>query len=92
MSAEAIAIIGVGVAPLAVWVPMLVALGRRMDRFEARTHTRIENLSADIAALLRDLHVLSERVARIEGVLTGASRPPVNGTPSLALGAPETPS
>ena len=85
MSAEAIAIIGVGVALLAVLMPLLLALGRRMDRFEARTHTRAETLSADIsgvgqevradlAELRPDLHVLSDRMARIEGVLTGPSR------------------
>ena len=30
------------------------------------------------------LHVLSDRVARIKGALTGPWRPPANGTPSPA--------
>ena len=35
MSAEAIAIVGVGVALLTVLVPLLLAQGRRLDRVEA---------------------------------------------------------
>ena len=68
MSAEAIAIVGVGVALMAVIVPLLLAQGRRLDRVEARIE-RIEDT----------LHGLAERVARIEGALTGPWRPPANG-------------
>lgn len=71
MSAEAIAIVGVGVAPMAVLVPLLLAQGRRLDRVEARIE-RIEDT----------LHALAERVARIEGALTGPWRPPANGGPT----------
>ena len=84
MSAEAIAIVGVGVALLAVLTPLLLALGRRMDRIE----TRINALTADMAEVRRDLHALAERVARIEGALTGPWRPPANGNPVPAATPP----
>lgn len=78
MSAEAIAIVGVGVALLAVLVPLLLAQGRRLDRVEARIE-RIEDA----------LHALAERVARIEGALTGPWRP-TDGSPAAASkGSPE---
>ncbi|MDD9997562.1 MAG: hypothetical protein OXQ89_07425 [Rhodospirillaceae bacterium] len=76
MSAEAIAIAGVGVALLAVLVPLLLTIGRRID-----------SLAADVAELRRDLHALAERVARIEGALTGPWRP-ANGSPAPASKTP----
>ena len=39
----------------------------------------IDTLRADVPEVRRDLHVLSDRVARIEGALTGPWRPPTNG-------------
>lgn len=72
MNAEAISIVGVGVALMAVLVPLLLAQGRRLDRVEARIE-RIEDT----------LHALAERVARIEGALTGPWRP-TNGSPAAA--------
>ena len=78
VSAEAIAIVGVGVALLAVLVPLLltVNLGRRLD-----------SLVADVAEVRRALHALAERVARIEGALTGPWRP-TDGSPALASKTP----
>ncbi len=64
MSAEAIAIAGVGVALLAVLVPLILTL-----------HGRVV---AELGELRRALHALAERVARIEGALgalTGPWRP-----------------
>ena len=58
MSAEAIAIAGVGVALLTVLVPLLVSI--RGD---------VRDLRAATAAIRRDLHALAERVARIEGAM-----------------------
>ena len=66
VSAEALAIVGVGVALLAVLVPLILTL-----------HGRVV---AELGELRRDLHALAERVARIEGALTGPWRP-TNGTP-----------
>lgn len=76
MSAEAVAIIGAAVGMLAVLVPLMVTLHGRTDR-------RIDALAGDVAEVRRDLHALAERVARIEGALTGPWRP-ANGTPAPA--------
>ena len=65
MSPEAVAIVGVGVALLAVLVPLLLSIGRRIDRIEDR-----------LQELARDLRALAERVARIEGAVCGPWRPP----------------
>ncbi len=73
MSAEAIATVGVGGALMAVLVPLLLAQGQRLDRVE----TRIERIEDT-------LHGLAERVARIEGALTGPWRPPANGGSAAA--------
>lgn len=108
MSGEAIAIVGVGAALLAVLVPLLLAQGRRMDRMDARIdalagameamraelHGKIEAvrtelrgdaalIRAELAEVRRDVHALSERVARVEGALTGPWRPP-NGAPAAS--------
>ena len=73
VSAEAIAIAGVGVALLAVLVPLILTL-----------HGRVV---AELGELRRDLHALAERVARIEGALTGPWRP-ANGSPAPATKTP----
>ena len=91
MSAEAIAIVGVGVALLAVLVVVLQSrrLEQRIDAVvDALTATRTE-LRTDVAEVRRDLHAIAERVARIEGALTGPWRP-TNGSPAAASkGSPE---
>ena len=94
VSAEAIAIAGVGVALLAVLVPVVVLQSRRLEQridavADALTATRTE-LRADVAEVCRYLHALAERVARIEGALTGPWRP-TNGSPVAAStkGSPE---
>ena len=79
MSGEAIAIVGAAVGLLAVLVPLLLTLGRRIDA-----------LAADVAEVRRDLRDLGERVARIEGALTGPWRPPANGPAQPAAEAAGT--
>ena len=74
---------GAVAALLAVLVPLLLAQGRRVDRFEARVVARFEALTADVGEVRRDLHALAERVARIEGAMSGPWRP-ANGTPPEA--------
>ena len=69
MSTEAIASASFGVALLAVLVPLILTL-----------HGRVV---AELGELRRDLHGLAERVARIEGALTGPWRP-ANGSPAAA--------
>ena len=73
VSAAAIAIAGVGVALLAVLVPLILTL-----------HGRVV---AELGELRRDLHAIAERVARIEGALTGPWRP-TNGSPAPASKTP----
>jgi len=48
----------------------------------------IDTLRGDVAEVRRDLHVLSDRVARIEGALTGPWRPPTNGGTSNPVEPP----
>ena len=97
MSAEAVAIIGAAVGMLAVLVPLLLAQGRRIDALAADLAATRAELRGDVAEVRRDLHAeatairadvhaLAERVARIEGAMSGPWRPPANG----AL-APSTP-
>ena len=96
MSAEAVAILGAAVGLLAVLVPLLLTLGRRIDSLAAELAATRTELRADVAEVRRDLHAeatairadvhaLAERVARIEGTMSGPWRP-ANGAP-----APSTP-
>ena len=80
---------------LAVLLPVMArqgsALRREIDAQGASLRREIDHLHTDVTAdvagirtdlgeLRRDLHALSDRVARIEGALTGPWRP-TNGTP-----------
>ena len=92
VSAEAVAIVGVGVALLAVLVPLILTLhGRVVGEVGDVRRTLTADiadlrraLTADVAEVRRGLHALAERVARIEGTmaaLTGPWRAPANGSP-----------
>ena len=76
MSAEAIAVVGAAVGLLAVLLPVILTQG-------ASLRHEIDALRAEVGEVRRDLHTLSDRVARIEGVLTGPWRP-ANGSPTAA--------
>ena len=78
MSAEAVAIIGSAVGLLAVLVPLMLYSHGRLAADLAATRTEPRG---DVAEVRRDLHALAERVARIEGAMTGPWRP-ANGTPA----------
>ena len=73
-------------AVLAVLVPLIraqgTALRREIEGQGASLRREIDTLRADVGEVRRDLHGLSDRVARIEGTLTGPWRPPANGTPA----------
>jgi hypothetical protein len=75
-------------AILAVLVPLIRAQGtglrREIEGQGASLRREIDTLRADVGEVRRDLHVLSDRVARIEGTLSGPWRPPANGTPAPA--------
>ncbi len=75
------AVVGVGVGLLAVLVPLLLALAAGIRR-------ELDQVRADVAEVRRDLHALSDRVARIEGALTGPWRPPNGGPAPPASAAP----
>ena len=77
MSGEAIAIVGAAVGLLGVLVPLLLSI--RKEVTEVR-----RDLHAEATAIRADLHALAERVARIEGAMTGPWRPPANGNPAAA--------
>ena len=47
---------------------------------DALTATRATSCAPNVAEVRRDLHALAERVARVEGALTGPWRP-TNGSP-----------
>ena len=67
-----VAVVGVGVALLTVLVPLLLSLAAGIRR-------ELGHVRGDVTEVRRDLHALSDRVARIEGALTGPWRPPANG-------------
>ena len=79
MSAEAVAIVGAAVGLLAVLVPLMLYLHGRLAADLAATRGE---LRTDMAEVRRDLHALAERVARIEGSLSGLWRHRTNGSPS----------
>ena len=91
MTAEAIAIVGAAVAPLAVLVPLLLSIragvtaqvaGINAQIAGLRTSvdgidTRLRAVEIEIARLDERVAHLGERVVRIESALTGPYRLPV---------------
>ena len=64
------------------------SLRREIEGQGTSLRREIDTLRADVAEVRRDLHVLSDRVARIEGALTGPWRPPTNGGTSNPVEPP----
>ena len=85
--AEAIALAGVGVALLAVLVRVVVLQSRRLEQRIDAAADALAGARAELGEVRRDLHALAERVARIEGALTGPWRP-TNGSPAPASKTP----
>ena len=73
MTPEILAVVGTGVAVLAVLVPLILTLHNRTaaDIAELR-----RELKGDIDSLRRDVRDQGERLARIEGAVLGPWRPP----------------
>ena len=69
--------VGAVAALLAVLLPVILTQGAALRR-------EIDHLRADVASV----RALSDRVARIEGALTGPWRPPANGTPAPTPSTP----
>ncbi|MDE0055951.1 MAG: hypothetical protein OXT64_17085 [Gammaproteobacteria bacterium] len=84
--------VGAVAAMLAVLVPVIrgqgAALRREIEGQGTSLRREIDTLRGDVAEVRRDLHVLSDRVARIEGALTGPWRPPTNGGTSNPVEPP----
>lgn len=72
---------GAVAALLAVLLPVILSQGASLRR-------EIDTLRADVGKVRRDLHALSDRVARIEGALSVPWRP-ANGSPAGAGSTPE---
>ena len=103
MSGEAIAIIGAAVGLLGVLVPLMLYLHGRLAADLTATRAELSgdvaSVRADVASVRAAVHAeatasraavhaLAERVARIEGAMSGPWRPPSNGTPATPSTAP----
>lgn len=75
MTPELVAILGVGVALLAVQVASAQRTDRRIESLEQRLEARIAGLEARMASLEQRLETrianLEQRMARLEGLLDG---------------------
>jgi len=95
--------VGAVAAMLAVLVPVIrgqgaalrreiegqgTSLRREIEGQGTSLRREIDTLRGDVAEVRRDLHVLSDRVARIEGALTGPWRSPTNGGTSNPVEPP----
>ena len=67
---------GANAALLAVLLPVILSQGASLRR-------EIDTLRGDVGEVRRDLHALSDRVARIEGELSVPWQP-TNGSPAAA--------
>ena len=83
MSTEAIAIIGAAVGMLAVLVPLLLTLAAGIRRELDQVRSVVAEVRHALQALTTRVDSLAERVARIEGALTGPWRP-ANGAPAAS--------
>ena len=79
---------GTVAALLAVLLPVIRTQGANVRReIEGQGDSlrrELDTLRGDVAEVRRDVHALSDRVARIAGAMTGPWRPPANGTPPPA--------
>ena len=80
MSAAAVTLfgaLGAVAAMLAVLLPVILTQGASLRR-------ELDTVRADVGEVRRDVHDVSDRVARIEGALTGrAGAVPAAGAPAL---------
>ena len=85
--------VGTVAAVLVVLLPVILAQGkalrRELDHVRADLRADVARLDGRMDRMAVDLHALSDRVARIEGALTGPWRP-TNGTPAPAPGTEAT--
>ncbi len=86
--------VGTVTAVLAVLLPVILAQGkslrRELDHVRADLRADVARLDGRLDRMAADLHALSDRVARIEGALTGPWRP-ANGAPAPAASTETAP-
>ena len=79
MTPEILAVVGTGVAILAVLVPLILTLHTRLasDLADLRRKLKgdVSSLREDVAGLRRDVGDIDRRLARIEGAVLGPWRP-----------------
>ena len=88
MTAETLAVIGTGVAVLAVLVPLILTLHARQAADLADVRREVVDVRREVADVRRELLQLrkdmaaqGERLARIEGAVLGPWRPEPEGDP-----------
>ena len=80
--------VGTVAAVLTVLLPVILAQGKSLRRELDHVRADVARLDGRIDRISDDLHALSDRVARIEGALTGPWRP-ANGAPAPAAAPAE---
>ena len=87
--------VGTVAAVLAVLLPVILAQGKSLRRELDHVRADVARVDGRIDRLSDDLHILNDRVARIEGALTGPWRPtngrptpPAPSTEASSIGAP----
>ncbi len=77
MSPEMIAIIAIGIAIMGIHMTTFIYMLRRMDGMQKE----ISEIRVDMAQMKTDL---TERIARLEGILIGQQQMAANGAPAQA--------
>ncbi len=81
MTAETLAVIGTGVAVLAVLVPLILTLHARQAADLADLRREVADMRRELLELRKDVAAQGERLARIEGAVLGPWRPEPEGDP-----------
>ena len=81
MTAETLAVIGTGVAVLAVLVPLILTLHARQAADLADVRREVADMRREMLQLRKDVAAQGERLARIEGAVLGPWRPEPEGDP-----------
>ena len=79
MSPEMIAIIAMGIAIMGIHMTTFIYLLRRMDGMQDGMQKEISQIRVEMAQMKTDL---TERIARLEGILIGQQQMAANGAPT----------
>ena len=78
MSPEMIAIIAMGIAIMGIHMTTFIYLLRRMDGMKDGMQKEISQIRVEMAQMKTEL---TERIARLEGILIGQQQMAANGAP-----------